>query len=43
VFIGASLDRAEINAALVTSADFTPEVWCDLPDPFPVWRRTAAA
>ena len=47
VFIGAGLDRAAItaalDAALVTSADFTPEAWRDLPDPFPAWRRTAAA
>jgi len=46
VFIGAGLDRAAItaalDAALVTSADFTPEAWRDLPDPFPAWRRTAA-
>ena len=34
VFIGAGLDRAAITAALVTSADFTPEAWCNLPDPF---------
>jgi G3E family GTPase len=47
VFIGAGLDRAAITAALdnalVTSADFTPEAWSDLPDPFPAWRPTAAA
>ena len=47
VFIGAGLDRAAItaalDAALVTSAGFTPDVWCDLPDPFPAWRKTAAA
>ena len=47
VFIGAGLDCAAITAALdsalVTSADFTPEAWRDLPDPFPAWRRTAAA
>ncbi len=46
VFIGADLDReaicAALNAARVTSADFTPEVWDNLPDPFPVWGRTAA-
>lgn len=46
VFIGAGLDRtaitAALDAALVTSADFTPEAWRDLPDPFPVWRKTAA-
>ena len=46
VFIGAGLDRtaitAALDAALITSADFTPEAWRDLPDPFPVWRKTAA-
>ena len=47
VFIGAGLDRAAItaalDAALVTSAEFTPEAWRDLPDPFLAWRKTAAA
>jgi G3E family GTPase len=47
VFIGAAMDRAAItkalDAALLTSADFSPEAWKDLPDPFPTWRRTAAA
>jgi len=46
-FIGAGLDRAAITAALdyalVSSAHFTPDARCDLPDPFPAWRRTAAA
>ena len=46
VFIGASMDRAAITAALdtalIASTDFTPDAWSDLPDPFPVWRRTAA-
>jgi len=46
VFIGADTDRAALttalDAALVPSTDFTPDVWSDLPDPFPVWRRTAA-
>ena len=46
VFIGASLDRqaicAALDAALVTAADFTPGAWAGLPDPFPVWGRTAA-
>ena len=44
VFIGAGLDQqaitAALDAALVTSADFTPDAWKTLPDPFPVWRRT---
>ncbi len=47
VFIGAGHDRAAItaalDAALVTSADFAPEAWKDLPDPFPAWRRTQEA
>jgi len=47
VFIGAGIDHAAItaalDAALVTSPDFTPEAWRDLPDPFSVWRRRAAA
>ena len=47
VFIGAGLDHAAITAALdgalMTSADFTPEAWRDLPDPFPAWRKAAAA
>jgi G3E family GTPase len=47
VFIGAAMDRVAItkalDAALLTSADFSPEAWKDLPDPFPTWRRTAAA
>ena len=46
VFIGAGLDRdaicAALNAALVTAADFTPQAWAKLPDPFPVWSRKAA-
>ncbi len=46
VFIGAGLDRqaitAALNAALVTAADFTPQAWAHLPDPFPTWTRKAA-
>lgn len=46
VFIGAGLDReaicAALNAALVTSCDFTPQAWAKLPDPFPVWGKKAA-
>ena len=41
VFIGAGLDRAAIwkalDAALVDAADFTPQAWAHLPDPFPEW------
>ena len=50
VFIGAGMDRAAITAALDAAlvgtpaqAEFTPEAWRDLPDPFPVWGRKAAA
>jgi G3E family GTPase len=46
VFIGAGLDRdaicAALNTALVTAADFTPQAWVNLPDPFPAWARKAA-
>ena len=46
VFIGAGLDqdgiRADLDAALVPEADFTPDAWRDLPDPFPRWDRPAA-
>ena len=41
VFIGVDLDReticARLNAALVAATDFTPDLWADLPDPFPRW------
>ncbi len=47
VFIGADMDReaicAALNAALVTTCDFTPKAWANLPDPFPEWGRTQAA
>ncbi len=50
VFIGAGMDRAAItkalDAALLGSplkAEFTPEAWRGLPDPFPAWGRKAAA
>jgi G3E family GTPase len=46
VFIGADLDReaicAALNAALVTTCDFTPQAWTKLPDPFPQWGAKAA-
>ncbi|MFN4156908.1 MAG: GTP-binding protein [Gemmobacter sp.] len=46
VFIGAGMDegaiRAALDTALVEAADYTPEVWRNLPDPFPEWRRKAA-
>jgi G3E family GTPase len=46
VFIGANVDReaitAALNAALVTTCDFTPKAWAKLPDPFPAWLRTRA-
>ena len=46
VFIGVGLDqdaiRAKLNAALVAAADFTPEAWAQMADPFPEWRRRAA-
>ncbi|MGY6634358.1 MAG: GTP-binding protein [Alkalilacustris sp.] len=50
VFIGAGLDRAAITAALDAAligtparAEFTPDDWRDLPDPFPAWGRRVAA
>ncbi|KQO77488.1 zinc metallochaperone GTPase ZigA [Rhizobium sp. Leaf262] len=47
VFIGADpMDeatiRAELDACLIDSAKFRPELWQDLPDPFPSWQRQAA-
>jgi G3E family GTPase len=46
VFIGSDLDReaicAALNAALVTTCDFTPQAWTKLPDPFPQWGAKAA-
>ncbi|MDS9468492.1 GTP-binding protein [Paracoccus sp. MBLB3053] len=47
VFIGAGMDRealaARLDAALVEAIDFTPQLWANLPDPFPKWghRNTA--
>ncbi|WP_424932576.1 zinc metallochaperone GTPase ZigA [Amaricoccus macauensis] len=48
VFIGADLDREAISARLdaclvAQSGAFEPEVWSDLPDPFPAWGRSHAA
>ncbi|MFN6977026.1 MAG: GTP-binding protein, partial [Gemmobacter sp.] len=47
VFIGCDYDReaicAALNDALVKTADFTPEAWVTLPDPFPEWRMQKAA
>lgn len=46
VFIGHGMDeaaiRARLDAALVPAADFTPQDWARLSDPFPRWRRSAA-
>ncbi len=47
VFIGHGMDQNAITAALdnalIDAADFTAEMWRDLPDPFPVWKRQNAA
>ena len=47
VFIGAGMDRAAItarlDAALVPEEAFLPQLWEDLPDPFPSWRRAPQA
>ena len=50
VFIGAGMDEAAIRQRLddcllsaADAADFTPENWADLPDPFPRWARREAA
>jgi G3E family GTPase len=47
VFIGVGLERdvicAKLNAALVDTAEFTPEDWAGMEDPFPLWRRQKAA
>jgi len=51
---GVTADKKSCSSALAFTArqspqpsspapDFTPEAWCDLPDPFSVWRLTAAA
>ena len=48
VFIGTGIDwprlKARLDAALLTAHDaLGPDALPDLPDPFPVWRRQAAA
>ncbi|MBQ2261353.1 MAG: GTP-binding protein [Loktanella sp.] len=47
VFIGADMDeaaiRAKLDAALLPAADFTPEAWKTLQDPFPQWGNRQAA
>ena len=50
VFIGAGMDEKAIRSALdacllgeTPTLAFRPERYCDLPDPFPVWRRAEAA
>jgi hypothetical protein len=35
--------RAALDNALIQTADFTPDAWRNLPDPFPEWRRKQAA
>lgn len=46
VFIGAGMDRAalvaRLDAALVPNADFAPDLWAKLPDPFPLWGQRGA-
>ncbi len=48
VFIGADMDKekliAQLDAALIQGEQtFDPEMWENLPDPFPAWRRADAA
>ncbi len=47
VFIGAGMDecaiRKALDAALINGPDFTPHLWENLADPFPIWARKAAA
>jgi G3E family GTPase len=43
VFIGMDMDEAEIRRALdsclLVADAFTPDRWCDMPDPFPAWGK----
>ncbi|WP_323717750.1 GTP-binding protein [Paracoccus aminovorans] len=47
VFIGTGMDQAAItralDAALVRESGFIPELWANLPDPFPAWGAESAA
>lgn len=47
VFIGAGMDKAaltaRLDAALVEAAEFTPDAWAHLPDPFPQWGQKRVA
>lgn len=47
VFIGAGMDKAaltaRLDAALVEAAEFTPDAWAKLPDPFPQWGERQVA
>ena len=48
VFIGAGIDwpalKARLDAALLPEGeDYSPDAPPDMPDPFPLWRRTEAA
>ena len=47
VFIGAGMDEAvlrhALDAALIPASDFTPLLWTGFSDPFPEWKRKAAA
>ena len=38
----AAIHRA-LNASLIPTQDFAPAAWKNLRDPFPEWRRKAAA
>ncbi|WP_151953241.1 GTP-binding protein [Sphingomonas sp. EC-HK361] len=47
VFIGIGMDQADIrrrlDACLLPATAFTPQLWADLPDPFPAWGVREAA
>ena len=34
--------RAELDTCLIDADAFDPELWRNLPDPFPSWDRRAA-